>query len=416
MTERIPITAEMFIPEPEGRSAMQLTRLMSGFLGRGRLRLCRNMKAGGILSEDAAKKINIDVLNSLKGIYNLPDSINLQEFYMQQQRQALGVRRYYCEILPEIAQSLEGKDEISILSDRPSDLFRLLFRPPETIDPTLAYEARQHVLLSHIAGMLNARTLNGRLSTVLYDVHRLFNNQLFEGPEGTGKKVFSESFHDDETNEVVGFPNQQDRKPPTAHLKRIPFTVRTIQNLGLVYTSPRKKDDRVATVKCIAKSLESGGTINIDDDIQDGIGLEFVSMDDHMTPEQIAERVGAVIESGSRKVANVQIGRKDVEKDRGQSSEFGFDERLKIWFDGLPTPLEMTFFTLANYLNSKLEVGVRDPQTGLYLGRAHELYELRRARRVARVLFHGIDNLDEAFINRSKFKAQDLRVRYKIAA
>lgn len=422
MAERIiPVTAEMFILRAEERSAktnFQLARLLGETLGRGRLRLCRSIREGGVLPEDAAEEINTYVLESSKRRYRLPDSTDPQEFYMQQQKQALGVRKYYSEILPEVAQDLEGKDEISLLSDRPSDLVRLLFRPAESIDPILAYEAQQHVLLAHIAGMINARTLNGRLNTVLYDVHRLLNEKLFEGPEGAGQKIFSESFHDDESNQVVGFPNRQDQKLPTAHLKRIRFTVRRIRDLGLVYTSPRKKDDRISIVKCIAKSLDNGGVINIDHDIQDGIGLEFVIMEDHVTPRQLADQVVSVVESGSRKIDKVEVNDKKVENNRGQSPEFEFDKRLKIWFEDLPTPLEMTIFTLANYLNYILEVGTRDPKTGLYMGRAHPLYELRRARKVAHLIFRAAispEDLDTAFINRSKWVAQDLRVRYKAA-
>lgn len=416
MAERIlSVTAEMFEFNAEDRSAktnLQLARILGSFLGRGRLRLCRTLRDGGVLSDDMAAKVNDDVLNSVRRIYRLPDSTHPQGFYIQQLKQAAGVRRYYGEILPEVAQDLEGKNEISLLSERPSDLVRLLFRRPETIDPILAYEAQQHVLLSHIAGMINARTLNCRLSTVLYDVNSLLNQKLFEGPEGTGHKIHTESYHDDETNHVVGFPHRRDHKPPTAHLKHVPLTTRKIQDLGLVYAGPRKKDDRVSIVKCLAKSSDNGGAINVDNDIQDGIGLEFVLVEDCITPEQLIERVVSVIKSGPRKVARVKFRNNEVERNRGQAAEFGFDERVKIWFEDLPTSLEMTVFTLTNYLNSKLEVGTRDPRTGLYMGRAHELYELRRARRVSRLIFP--NDLDEAFINRSKLVAQDLRTRHKV--
>lgn len=419
---RLSVTAEMFLPNPEDRSDktnLQLVRLMGSFLGRGRLRLCRMLRDGGVLSDDGAATVNVDVLNSVRRIYALPESTDPQEFYIQQLKQAAGVRKYYGELLPEVAQDLEGKNEVSLLSERPSDLVGLLFRRPETIDPILAYEAQQHVLLSHIAGMINARTLNGRLSTVLYDVNSLLNRRLFEGPEGTGHKIHTESYHDDEINDVVGFPHPKGKRPKTAHLKRVPFTARRIQDLGLVYAGPRKKDDRVSIVKCMAKSLDNG-VIDIDNDIQDGIGLEFVLMDNRTAPGQLVDQVISVIKSGPRKVDKVEFGDEKVEKNRGQATEFNFDKRVKIWFDGLPTSLEMTVFTLTNFLNYKLEVGTRDPQTGLYMGRAHELYELRRARKVAHVLFpreiysDEAFDLEDVFINRSKLVAQDLRTRYRV--
>ena len=52
------------------------------------------------------------------------------------------------------------------------------------------------------------------------------------------------------------------------------------------------------------------------------------------------------------------------------------------------------------------------------MGRSHDLLDLRRAKRVSRVLFpevrYSVD-LDYGFVNRSKLIAQELRGRFKAA-
>lgn len=414
---RRPTTIEMYRPA-ERRSTetnLQMARLLSDIVGRGRLRFCKGIR--GELSDELAGVINNYVLASVKQRYSLPEESDVQEFYMQQQKLAIAVPEYYGELVPEITKDVELKDEISMLSDRPSDLVRLIFRHPEDIDPTLAYEVQRHILISDLAGQINARTKNGRLRTVLSDVHRLLNERLFEGPEGAGQRIISESFHDDETNQVIGFPDRCTRKPPTAHLKRVPLVVRKIPEVGLVHTSLRKKDDRVAIVKSLAKALGNGGVININGDIQDSIGMIFASMEDHITPAQLADLVVSIIQSGPRKVAKIEPD-DQTDNDHGQSSAMSFNARRKIWFEDIPTPLEFIFYDRETFLNSRLEVGTRDPETGFYMGRAHSLFEPRRARPTVDVIFPKEiypTDFDTPFVNRSRQIAQELREMYKVA-
>ena len=410
-----PITIEMFRPAGyrTAETNWQMAHLLSNVLGRGRLRFCKDMKGIGGFPEDVANEIDGYVLGSVKRRYGLPDGSDVQEFYMQQQKLATQVPEHYGELVPELAKDVELKDEISMLSDRPSDLVRLAFRRPEEIDSTLAYEVQRHILLSDLAGQINARTKNSRLRTVLSEVHHLLNEMLFEGPEGAGQRIISESYHDDQTNQVIGFPGRS-RKPPTAHLKRVPLVVRKIPEVGLVHTSPRKKDDRDAIVKSLAKALSNSGVINIDNDIQDGFGMIFVSMDDHVTPEQLADLVVSAIQSGSRKIANREEDDR-TDTDRGQSPESSFDARRKIWFEGIPTPLEFIFYRLETFLNSRLEVGIRDPETGFYMGRSHALYKPRRAFPTTQVIFPKEiypTDFDTLFVNWSKHTAQELREMY----
>lgn len=431
----VPVSLEMFIPEAGKRSTRtnrQLAHLMGDYFGRGRLHLYKGIRSGGALTltGDTAIEINEYVFRQISETFNLPPRSDPQEFYMQQQKQARGVVGYVCQLLPEAAKDLELKDEIAYYSDRPSDVFELLSKPPDKIDSTLAYELQRHLLLAHISGFVNARTLNGRLTTSLAMIQKHFNQRLYEGLEGAGERFILESIHDDETNKVVDFPSGNKRIPPTAHLKQVPFTVRRIRGIGLVATSPRKKDDENAVVKALSEACDNGGVIDINS-IQDGMGMMYVLMNNNLSEKQQDEQleylVGRVVgELQSSPLRIKKIRREDhVDADRGQSPDIQF-KRLIIDFEGESTPpLEMIFYNVKDYLNSRLEVGERNPETGLFMGQAYDLYALRRMYPVLPVLFPSeiydrdpVRRLDlhRIVAKRSQMKAQELRSSYREAA
>lgn len=437
MTERTGlITTEWYKPRPEERSFatnLQLGRAMVKFFGREAVALHRErIVTGGIFTYEETERINNYFLNSSRRIYNLPDQTDSQGFYRQSRDGAIAVIQYFGKLAPELAEDFELRDEIRRLSSRPSDLLRYLTSPPNNIDPTLAYEARRQAVLEYQIGMVNARNLNGELDNVLSDVQDVLNERLFEGLEGSGSPVFSESFHDDETNRVVGFSDRNDRRPLTAHLKRIRVTARKIPGIGLVHKKPREKEWGPTIVKSWVKALRNGGIVHIDEAVQDSIGMRFILMDDSVPPKQLADLVVSVMKSGiesriesnhPRKIPKIVKEEADNETgtDHGQSTEINFSARRKIWFDGIPTPIELLFYNRETYLNSRFEVGERDYETGLYMGRGHDLFELRKGRITVRVPFpeeiYPVDDytVNMAFVNRSKQVAYGLRNMYKAA-
>ncbi len=424
------ISTEWYKPCPKDRSLLtnlQLGRVVAEFYGKSAIGLCKGLIAGGTFPKEMAEEIDKHALRSSSRVYKLPDRTDPQEFYLQQQKAAIAVIRYFGELVPELAGEWELKDEIADLSDRPSDLLRLLSRPPASIDPILAYEAQRHAIISYQLGMSNARTLNGRLRTVLSDVNRLLDEKLFIGPEGHGDRIFLESFHDDETNQVVGLLDQNDRRPLTAHLKRIPITVREIRDVGYIHTSSRKKDDTIVILKSWIKAQGGSGRVHIDDAVQDSMGRIYVLMDDNIPPEQLADLVVSTIESniGSDlwEIPNITKVEKDdrAGTDHGQSSEPNFNARRKIWFENIPTPLELIFYDRETYLNSRFEVGTRNPETGFYMGRGRGQFELRRGWQASKIPFpkeiYRVDDYacNAAFVNRSKQVAYGQRMMYKAA-
>lgn len=425
-----PIATEWYKPRITNRSLgtnLQLGRVVAEFYGKDSIGLCRKIGAGGSFSRGDADRIDESCFKSISQTYHLPKRTDPQEFYMQQQKGAVAVIDYFQRLIPELAKDFELKDEIVRLSDRPSLLLRYLSMPAGGIDPTLAYEAQRHAVLVYQLGMINSRSLNGRLRTVLSDVQGLLNEKLFVGPEGHGERSTVECYHDDETNEVVGFPDRGDKRPLTAHLKRIPVIVRQVEDIGKVMTSPRKKNDSVAIVKSWMKAQSNSGIIHINQAVQDSIGMTFVVMDDTIPPKQLADLVVSIIKSGSDsdlrcipKILTTEVD-DNTDADHGQSPGLNFNARRKLWFEGLPTPIELIFYSREAFLNSKLEVGERDRATGLYMGRGHDLFELRRAMIVARIPFpreiYGVNDYDlnNAFVNRSKQVAYGQRIIYKAA-
>lgn len=428
---QIPITLRNFRPAEVGaRPDIQEIRLLRQAIGKERLYVCRGMQAGEDLSWEEAIAINVHALDSLRVRWGLPEGCDMQECYMQAQKNAIGVIKYYMTRLPEIAEDAGLKDEVDTISERPSDLMRLLFRKPESIDSTLSYEARRLTYLMDISGQINARTRNVGFRTILSDIRSaLYRRGLFEGPEGTGKPIILESFHDNNTNTVMGFTDSGQKMPQTAHLKKNPFTARSIEGVGLVSTSYRKKDDRIAIIKALAKAKDNkakgkGDVISIDNDVIDGMGIMFGLLEDRVTPAEFIERVVALIDNHPIETESGQLKLIDAKPDNnsgtdhGQAEEPSFNERRQLCFEGISIPVELIVSNRETFLNSRLEVGKRDSESGFHKGRSHELFENRRAFEVSDVLlpeevyrpdFHA------AFINRDKLIARDSRARHRAA-
>lgn len=424
MAEKVPVTIEMLRPRAGDRSPetnSQIVSLMKDFFGMGGMRYYLGMRRGDVFSEEKvekeSEKVDKYALDSIKREFNLPEGFD-RLTYVSGQKQAIGVPSYYTHLLPDLAHYLDLKNEVRLVSDRPSALLKLLSKPSESIDPTLAYEVHRHTILSYLSGQINTRTLNGRLLSVLSEVYQRMSDKLFEGPQGWGERFRSNSIHDDETNTVVGFADNGDRVEATSHVKNIVFNVRKIADAGYVYVSPRKKDDRVALIKAVAKAQENGGIININNDVLDGIGIMMVLMEDQVIPEELAERVVALVRSDPKNKV-IEVANEDLTgTDHGQSPEYKHVCR-RIKLEGVSIPFELIVLDRKSYLNSILEVGIRDPKTGLYTGRAHTLFELRRAAKVARRFFpeeiYPVD-LNYSFVKQSRREAREHRDSYKVAA
>lgn len=427
-----PINIDYLVPDKDKRSQatnLQIARIFRGFFGHHALSLCR--KGTTDFSIKQSEKINSDFFEANTKIYHLPEKASSQDFYRNMRIAAITVPQYFCKLVPELEDAFELRDEITNLSNRPSDLLRYLANP-STVHPVLAYEAFRHAISHFHLSAIEARTKNWGLENLLFDIQDVLNEDLFEGVEGSGDPIILESFHDDDTNTVVGFPDRGDRRPMTAHLKRQQIVVRTIDSIGQVHKKPHKKETGATMAKLWAKARKNGGIVHIDDAIKDSIRMMLVLMDDAVPPAQLADLVVSVLKSGIDQRLETNHPRKmpriddkkttaadQTDKGRGQSNKINLNARRLIWFEGIPTPFELTIYNRETYLNSVMEVGNRDPLTGLYDGRAHTQFELRRALDVIRLAFpeerYLVDDytINKAFVNRSKQRAFARRAMYQ---
>lgn len=426
-----PTTIEMFSPAAT-RSVttnLQLARLRERFFGRDWMSavqavtsdsdlprsMIQQLRDGDDLPDKIIREIDKRTLEVIKNFYRLPEGCDPREYYIRQHKDAIQIERHLSVELPELAADLDPKNEMSILSDSPYILMKFLYMSPEKIDPVLAYEAHRRSLLLTICGRNNSMHVNERSLSFLATLLAHFNRFLFEGPLGAGKNIYLKSIHDDETNKVVGFPDEGQQIVPATHLKRIKLTVRSIGGTP-VLTSTRKKNDSRAVWKSIAEAQETGGEITTDP-LKDRLGMMIVPMEPGVDPTSVADMVISSMESGVNFDGNViRIARIDNERavgrTRGQAANFAFDERRIIWFENFSVPLELAVLSRGNYLDSVLEVGEKDSETQLYTGKSHRLYGLRRDTKVAPTIHpNAVYDIDFSpfFIKKSEAISKELR-------
>lgn len=429
------ITTEWYKPNPVDRSRAanyQIGRTMMQLYGMGNVNFYTLLiREGRISTCEEIEKLNNGFFESSRKIYKLPGRIDAESFYKQARDAAIAGIEYFGRLVPELAQDFELRNEIKHLSARPSDLLKYLVAP-EKYYQTLSYEGHRQGVMSFHAGMVLARSIIGNTDNLLSDVLNLLNEDYFKGPEGSGVPIDLESLHDDETNQMIGFPGLEKHRPYTAHLKRQRMIVREVEDIGYVHITPREKEWGSIFAKSWVKALNNGGTVHIDNAVQDNFGMRVVIMDDSIPSDQVADEVVSVIESGiERRIEEkhprrmpklVKVERDNLTNgDHGQSKEVNINARRKLWFEGVATPLELLFYNRETFLNSRLEVGERNPQTGLFMGRAHPLYKLREGQMVIRVPFsesiYPVDDnvINMAFVSESKQKAYGLRNMHKAA-
>lgn len=424
MSERIrTVTSEMLRPRVEDRSLhanRQLVYLVGDYFGFGRnnepdgLGAYKLLRAGGELSRNEKREINSFVFRSIGHHFGLSDRKACRLIYMQQQKDAIGAVDHLRAFLPELSSELDLKNEIRTPSDSPADLLELLSLPPDKINPVLAFQIHRHGIFTYIAARHNSTVFDSRLNTIIQRQYQHLSRHLFEGLIGAGQTVKVHTAHDNETNEVIGFPSSDQAISSTAHRKTIPVPVREIKDFGLVYTNPRKKNDFTVILKALAMAHHNGGIID-PDGVKDRGGMEFVPMDMDVDLEELADRVIEEMKSGPYPPEKIKVDNQ-ADQDRGQSSKLRMVRRI-IRFNGSPISFEFKFCNLENYINSLLEVGRKDPDSGLYDGMSYELYKPRRMQKVLRDVFPPViytQDLEGASVKRNEWIAQDLRVRYRV--
>jgi hypothetical protein len=281
-------------------------------------------------------------------------------------------------------------------------------RVGKPLDPNYIQQINRHVLLTRIIAEGAARNINGKLDEELSDINDFLDEHLYTDPYiGQRRRESFFAQHDDKTNTVLEMGTEI--KVGT-HTKRHIFPVRTMVGERPVYAEIRKKDPISEGLKSLKKAVAfNKGWVDVTGDVQDNTGMQIVALDGGPIDPLMDNFVDVLAgyPAGIRRIEEDD----DVNKGGGQAENTRF-RRLQIWIGDMPVPFEVKFEQVDDHLNSQVEVGEKSPKTGLYSGRAHSLYELRRIHDVMPILFpralYKVDTLT-AIKQRMDKKAQELR-------
>lgn len=421
--EQVPqLTLEML--KPDGRSASSdesyraRIRLEYGDAGQEFSESLLNGKPAGDLISEYRERIGTHFFNFLAHTFGIPVS-ETRVVYRDSRSVALGVVEGALKrILPRASNLF--KDEVTTNSDEPIDFFYDLARAQNgQVTPRLEYDLRRHFILFNTDIELIAKSGNGQIGRDLADYQRLFDTRLYyRGLEGHDEEYSVYAYHDKETNRFLRLAGKWPRVPRgSERLLFHAYTARRIEGIGLVNTNIRQKNLEAATEKTLAKAHDpkNRGVINVDE-VEDLAGFRWVALEEDMRRsgrskkqrEFVRDRVNSEIQASNR---GVIIKPEDsVDSGRGQSKiVFGRD---KIFSEGSTVPIENIFFAFGDFLDQEYEVGTKDPETEIYNGRSHRLFDLRRIKPILPYLFtysiHRI-NTEAALLRRMEEVVEEIR-------
>lgn len=400
-----PLSLDMFL-DPSRRDGAMLETLYTP----GSLELMRSAVKGNGGRKPRINYAGVDKgfgdrvhnIYGLNGHYDSPHS-----FYEQQRGVANGVMAYVPETAFPRRYRERIKNELQVLYDTPSERLKMLADP--TVDDKLKFEAVRQMVLAHASALLNARSLNGTLNRRVGLLHQHIGEQIYSGKRGRTYERRFASYHDPDTNTVLGVGEVSDVASSPVVTKQHSREARHITGLGFVYTNMRLKNEAVATVKSLYKAPDAGGFVN-PDAVQDSAGIMYTALGDRPMVDKLVDRVAQAVEAYPDTVNVVEDHQ--TGNDHGQNNGVEF-QRLQVHLKDTPVPIELMFYALPDYLNSVYEVGERDPQTGHYTGQAHDLFAIRRVARVLPFLYpkYIYKKLDYGAAVRERMEevAQDLR-------
>ncbi len=422
------VTLDIFQPSSDLRTKeaeVALGGIMADYFGREGMVLYRRIQNGLSFSTGLAQRTDANFFAAARRNYDLDNSADPEEFYLNQMRRAKHGVEYINEVLPELKQEVGLKNEVDLLPDSPSAQLRYLALPDGQIDPVMKWEIFRNLLFMHIEGVNSSRGRKYRLRTLISTFHDALSERLFEGVPGSGIKHELEGVFDNETNSLLSLHRGESDLKPGEHLKRIPFMTRTIRGVGDVLATARRKDN--SAIKVIAKAALGDGVINVDTAVEDSIGMMFVTLGEEDNIDLLKDRVRTVIADKPLQILNGGCFRLvDVKPDdkfdgnRGQSTGINF-QRDKFYFEGVPLPVEVFYMDRENYLRSILHVGEVNPLTGFLDGSAHGIYQPIRLKSVLPVTHpYSIyqiseDRFSDLIAREQANKANSLRQQYRAA-
>lgn len=309
--------------------------------------------------------------------------------------------------------NLHPRNEAVLIPESPADTVIKLGLPDSEVDPVLKTELVRQQVLAFIAA--EHKRLNGKQEAEkkLRQIHDLLSDRLFKLPQGRLVRRSHLVTFNDITNGVLAIDGEAyDNTSGSGHEKQISLLMRPIKDSHLyALVEVDKKEIGTSVKKAIKKAVSRSEKGEDDlvtagpDVIQDTHRMQIVIDGNIRDRYQLTNRIKRILENSVNQEAiadkesngNPKLNSKGrlagrvlrIEMDsstNGYASQakVNFD-RLLVYIDGIPAPIEIKIVTLKDYLDDTYHIGEIDPNTGGETAkpRAHILYENRRDQEVA---------------------------------
>lgn len=343
--------------------------------------------------EDLKNRVDLDSWAAVGKTFGFSDLEQTAEFYLRQQKRANAVIEYITTVaMPGDKQRHSLLSEVATESDRPSDAIEWLAIAEGWESPArekLQQQVVRQLTLAGIAAGIQLRSRDTRTNTTFASVKKALTLGFYEYPGTKDETVYS--VHNNATNrtESVGF-DPDVLVGSDSHMKSSLLHVRSVNGVGRVLVEDRVKRDESAIIKAVAKAKDKNeGWVKASEDVVDMMGVTFTVLEpdgNAIRAEKLENKLIDYMRSHS--VANGRIlGRllgfiPDDKTDPGRNKSVDYKaRRLQAVIEGKNGEQTMTEFVIKEAIQGwdhKYMIGEKDPETGLYKGTAHPIYQVQR--------------------------------------
>lgn len=386
MDRRPLVHIDMFKPNEGGRMAFD--GLIHKMVGEPANELTRGISEGRFtrfsVPPDLKDAINLRFYNSLPYLTGIAGDVNMQRFWAARVEDAIAVHQEVKAKFPNM--DMDILTEVSNPTSDISDTLAVLSAKGHNSLP--GHERKARMLMGLISTEIVAGDMKQDMSTELARVEAVLLERYFADEDNTHPYRLH-TMHDKTTNSYL--PARHDAETGEVSNKGVSKSfsvqVRQVKGGGPVHFFTGLKPRTSGVTKAIDRAVRNGGEVNPHEDVTDRYRVALASMDERVDGEGVAKRIRALLSDNYRDIVRFKAdSATDGYKDDGASNRLGW-YREKIWFEGVTTPLELVVFDRASFVNYKVEVGRRDPNTGLFNGNARDLYVPYRMEGLLRVIY-----------------------------
>lgn len=378
----------------------------------------------GRLTSDARRDykgtINPHFFAAFANTFKVPDGFTPEGFYRQVGRIALDVVRDLADLTGLSVSKDPFMDEMHPHSPSPTDLLYHLARLNQGRNVTLDTNVKRHFILVNIAASVGSTSESAPIDDALVNIQFEMDKRLYyRGEDGYREPYQVYTYHDLETNSFLDFAGANPEVSPDKRLLKQEFTAHRIGKVGLVYTIRNSKDPVSAVKKVIAEAHDHDGVMR-PQSVKDNLRMTFVALEGNLPENQRVRQIERV----HRRVLVFIRGYKDIRKivshnrvDNGRGQADIRWKRDDLYLEDTCVPLELVVVREGDYYDQTLEVGVVDPENGLYQGAAHPLYSIRKDVYPAIILLQdqlSAAEIMKALAAKSQQNGEDLKHIYEV--